>query len=386
MKYVVSIISIFVIAFSFSNCKKQNDAFEPKVIDSLFYTHAEAGLIYATDSTHSFSVLSAFDSTQLIVLKKHSRDVKVPNDTTKFLTQRMFKTLFQYQNLSNIAAPEIGINRNIIIVQRKDKSGSPYEVFINPKITQHSQSTTIYQETCITMPGAYPSPVERYNLIFVEYSDLSGNKHSEMLENETAAIVQHAMTHLGGGVLPLTIDPLAFTGQEIDSIMSKPDSVPMRILLITNYTDSLILRKTSTDIRPDSNDIVLKTLIKRMRATLATTTGVGLAAPQVGINRNIIWVQRLDKPGKPFVAYLNPKITMTSANTVLFNGDGCLSIPGQSGRTLRWAAVGIEYDLIDGTHHSEVVQGTSSTNFTAVIFQHEIDHLSGILFIDRIAK
>jgi peptide deformylase len=63
-----------------------------------------------------------------------------------------------------------------------------------------------------------------------------------------------------------------------------------------------------------------------------------------------------------------------------------LSVPGVNGRTQRWAAVGIEYDLLDGTHHTEVVQGTSSTNFTAVIFQHEIDHLNGILFIDRIAK
>ncbi|MGQ9846915.1 MAG: peptide deformylase, partial [Bacteroidales bacterium] len=364
----------------------QNDFIEPKVVDSLFYTTSEKSLIYAADSSIAFTPLSALDSEQLLVLKKISRNVKVPNDTTTYLVRRMLKTYAQYASYQNLAAPEIGINRNIIIVKRLDKAGQPTEVMINPKITQHSNSTMLTQETCLTLPNNYPVSVERYTLIFLEYYDIEGIKHNEMIENSTAALVQHAMTHLGGGILPITSDPLAFTGQEIDSIMNQNDSVPMRIFLTTNYSDSLILRKQSKDVRPDSNDAVLMTLIKRMRATLATTTGVGIAAPQVGINRNIIWVKRLDKPGKPFEVYLNPKIVMTSSNTVLFNGDGCLSIPGVTGRTLRWAAIGIEYDLIDGTHHSEVVQGTTSTNFTAVIFQHEIDHLNGILFIDRIAK
>ncbi len=386
MRFIFLFTLISVSFLGFYNCKKQNDLIEQKIVDSLFYTQAEKSIIFSADSTTPFTCLSALDSQQLQILKKTSRNVKTNNDTTNYLVHRMYRTLFQNQGLTNLAAPEIGINRNIIIVQRLDKTGSPYELMINPKITQHSTSTTVYAETCITLPGAYPANVDRYNLFFVEYYDLQGVLHSEMIENQTAATVQHAMTHLGGGVLPLTIDPLAFTGQEIDSIMSDADSIPMRIFLTTIHSDSLILRKQSIDVRPDSNDLVLMTLIKRMRAALATTTGVGIAAPQVGINRNIIWVKRLDKTGKPFEVYLNPKIVMTSSNTILFNGDGCLSVPGVNGRTQRWAAVGIEYDLLDGTHHTEVVQGTSSTNFTAVIFQHEIDHLNGILFIDRIAK
>lgn len=386
MRTVFFILVFLMMLLSITNCKKQNDIIEPQVVDSLFYTTSEKSLIYAADSTSAFTPLSALDSQQLAVLIKISRNVKVPNDTTTYLVRRMLKTYAQFDAYQNLAAPEIGINRNIIIVKRLDKAGTPTEVMINPKITQHSNSVTLIQETCLTLPNNYPASIERYNLIFLEYYDLQGIKHAEIIENSTAALIQHAMTHLGGGILPLTTDPLAFTGQEIDSIMNQADSVPMRIFLTTIYSDSLILRKQSIDVRPDSNDAVLMTLIKRMRASLATTTGVGIAAPQVGINRNIIWVKRLDKPGKPFEVYLNPKIVMTSSNTVLFNGDGCLSIPGINGRTLRWAAVGIEYDLLDGTHHTEVVQGTSSTNFTAIIFQHEIDHLNGILFIDRIAK
>ncbi len=380
MRYFFSLLFVLLITLSFYHCKKEN-VFEVK--DSLFFTVLEKSIIFSADSTQPFTFLNALDSSHLQILKKTSRNIKASNDTTTYLYNRLLKTIKQ-STYTSIAATEIGINRNIIIVKRLDKTGNPYEVFLNPKITQHSNSKTVFQEICATLPNQYPSNVERYNLIFVEYYTLDGKKKVEMIENETASFVQHAITHLGGGVLPLSQDPFAFTGKEIDSILNKPDSVPMRILLITNYQDSLILRKQSIDVRPDSNDLALKTLIKRMKKSLDQTSGVGIAAPQIGINRNVIWVKRMDRPGQPFEVYLNPKIVMTSQKTILFNGDGCLSIPGVSGRTRRYSAIGIEYDLLDGTHKSEVVQGTTMTNFTSVIFQHEIDHLNGILFLDRI--
>jgi len=150
-----------------------------------------------------------------------------------------------------------------------------------------------------------------------------------------------------------TIDPLAFTSQEIDSIMSAPDSVPMRIYLTTSYSDSLVLRKMSANVRPDSADTVLVRFINRLKKTLDLTSGgVGIAAPQVGINRNIVWVKRMDKVGKPFEVYLNPRIIMTTEKIINFAGDGCLSIPATNGTSVRFAAVGIEYDLLDGSHHT----------------------------------
>ena len=368
----------------FSGCKKHNELISSVNIDSLFYTPEEVSVIYSNDSTQAFSILSASNTADSAILARISRNVKLNNDTTTFLINRMFRTISAYQgNIDGITAPEIGINRNIIIIRRKDKPGNPLEVFINPKLTQHSNSFTAYQENCITRPGAFPTTVDRFNLVFVEYYSADGAKHSEMLEGETGAIAQHEIAHLGGGVIAMSYDPLSYTGQEIDSIMAAPDSIPMRIILTTNYSDSVILRKTSIDVRPDSNDVVLVTLIKRLRKSLATTTGVGIAAPQVGINRNIIWVKRYDKIGKPIEVYLNPKITNASNKTVNFAGDGCLSVPNLNGTTVRHAAINIEYDLLDGTHHSEVVEGYISSNFTAVIFQHEIDHLFGILFFDR---
>ncbi len=386
MRIILLLISVITIcSIAIFGCKKQNNIELEIIVDSLFYTQIESNYIFVSDSTQPLNILSAFNSADSIILKKNSRSVKVVNDTTKYLVNRMYRTISSYQgNIDGITAPEIGINRNVIIVKRKDKIGTPLEVFINPKITQHSNASTIYNENCITMLGAYPTDINRYNLITVEYYSLNGILHQETIEEETAAIIQHEISHLTGGILTLSFDPLAFTGIEIDSIMFAPDSLPMRIYLVTNLSDSLVLRKSSIDVRPDSTNTVLVSLINRMKKTLAATSGgVGIAAPQVGINRNIILVKRLDKVGKPVEVYLNPHIVITSDKIINFAGDGCLSIPGVYKTTVRYAAVGIEYDMLNGTHKTEVVEGYSGSNFTAIIFQHEIDHLNGILFIDR---
>lgn len=179
------------------------------------------------------------------------------------------------------------------------------------------------------------------------------------------------------------VDELAFTEAEKSLIFSNASDSTMYIMNYFFYADSLILRKQSKDI--NFNDTAtLFHLINRMKATVLSAGGVGIAAPQVGINRNIIWVQRLDKTGKPFECYLNPKIILYSNKPVNFLGDGCLSIPGMSGTSHRYSAVVVDYDRPDGSHNTELVEGYSGSNYTAVIFQHEIDHLNGIVFLDRL--
>ena len=100
-----------------------------------------------------------------------------------------------------------------------------------------------------------------------------------------------------------------------------------------------------------------------------------------GILKNIIWVQRFDKEKFPFEVYLNPKILQYSKKKQPCP-EGCLSIPDKRGTTQNRAyAILIDYDKMDGTHVTEMVE-----DFTAVVFQHEIDHLNGIMFIDHLEK
>ena len=122
-------------------------------------------------------------------------------------------------------------------------------------------------------------------------------------------------------------------------------------------------------------------LVNRMKlALLSTKGGVGIAAPQVGINRNIVWVQRFDLPQKPLHYFLNPVITWKS-KTLNLGPEGDLSIADFRDQFYRSSVIQLEYEDLHGKKHIEIIEG-----FTAVIAQHEIDHLFGILISDKIKE
>ncbi|WP_353126567.1 DUF1684 domain-containing protein [Parapedobacter pyrenivorans] len=177
-----------------------------------------------------------------------------------------------------------------------------------------------------------------------------------------------------------SVPPKPLTEAERDLILAGDTAQLLRVIQDTVAAETRILRSLSNDIDP--KDALLPLLANRMflAVTDSLHPGVGIAAPQVGINRNVIWVQRFDKPDEPLELYLNPKITWRSK--LLRKGlEGCLSIPDTMGQVLRNYTIRLSYQDIAGTHHEEMIEG-----FTAVIFQHETDHLYGILFTDRLAE
>ncbi len=164
-------------------------------------------------------------------------------------------------------------------------------------------------------------------------------------------------------------------------ITSELETKPMRVFLITNKQDSILLRKKSTNIKPNSK--IAKILAKRLYAAVrdSMSMGVGIAAPQVGILKNMICVQRFDKENFPFEIYANAIITNYSEKKLPYK-EGCLSIPNKKGTTQNRAnTITIEYETLEGECKKENITG-----FTSIIFQHEIDHLNGILFIDHLKK
>jgi peptide deformylase len=172
-----------------------------------------------------------------------------------------------------------------------------------------------------------------------------------------------------------------FSSGQTELVMSADSTKPMRVLSIYNKRDSLLLRTKSEDVVPDSIDAVLLNLIKRLYTTVndSLTRGVGIAAPQVGILKNIIWVQRYDKPGNPFEVYFNPKIIQYTKKKLSWV-EGCLSVPGKKDTTTtRSFAILLDYLKPDKSRKTEMIEG-----FTAIIFQHEIDHLNGIIYLDRL--
>ncbi|GAA4279707.1 peptide deformylase [Gaetbulibacter aestuarii] len=174
-----------------------------------------------------------------------------------------------------------------------------------------------------------------------------------------------------------------FSKAQTTLIMNADSLTPMRVFKITSTSDSMLLRTKSEPVKVFPNDPVLKNFVARLYATVtdSMSLGLGIAAPQVGILKNIIWVKRLDKDDLPFEVYLNPKIIEYSAEKQTAR-EGCLSIPGRS-EVLddRAEKIVVTYDTMEGTHKTETVG-----DFTAVIFQHEVDHLNGILYLDHLKK
>ena len=173
------------------------------------------------------------------------------------------------------------------------------------------------------------------------------------------------------------------TKEEAALINGSPDI--MRILTIDNDADLAVLRSSSTGFNAaDLNTPEYAALARKLVVTLENTDGgVGLAAPQIGINRRVVAVQRVDKEGEPIEVYANIFIEEMRGETEP-GPEGCLSVPDRRGDVMRYRDITIRYTDISsvGTDEpSEVREDVSG--FAAVIFQHEVDHLEGILYIDK---
>lgn len=156
----------------------------------------------------------------------------------------------------------------------------------------------------------------------------------------------------------------------------------MRVLTVDDPADSVVLRTPSAMMSPaELKAPEYEALARRMVLTVTDPSqdGVGIAGPQVGVLRRVVAVQRFDKEGEPFEVYPNIRIVERRGEQVC-GPEGCLSVPGRRGNVLRWRDIDIVYTSLETMQDTlENVQG-----FTAVIFQHECDHLDGVIYTDKL--
>ncbi len=128
----------------------------------------------------------------------------------------------------------------------------------------------------------------------------------------------------------------------------------------------------------------IQSLINNLLTTVSAANGVGIAAPQVAMSERLFIVASRPNPRYPNApqmqptAMINPQILAHSSDSVK-GWEGCLSIPGIRGLVPRYQAIEVEYSDRTGKLHKQEL-----TNFVARIFQHELDHLDGIVFVDRL--
>lgn len=235
------------------------------------------------------------------------------------------------------------------------------EDIINGKAT--IDFNTAYNPYCAYSNG-YRCPVPPQENI-LETKIMAGEKAFHKQKNERPVDIQAGQN---------------FSADDLKIINNGTETEKLRVLQITNEKDLTVLTTTSVDLKFDDPSIAI--LEKRMFSTVQDPehAGVGIAAPQIGINKNLIVVQRFDKVGEPFESYINPKIIWRSK--FIRNGvEGCLSIPDRREEVLRSNTIRLQYISKEGKIKEENIEG-----FTAVIFQHEVDHLYGILYPDRVEE
>ena len=136
------------------------------------------------------------------------------------------------------------------------------------------------------------------------------------------------------------------------------------------------LRRGAREIAPEEIDEELRALAEEMVKTMYERGGVGLAAPQVGISRRLICYDLSEERNQPQVL-LNPRVVERSGRVV--EEEGCLSVPGVNGKVKRAARVVVEGLTLEG----EAIR-VEAEGLAARMFQHECDHLDGVLFCDRL--
>ena len=159
----------------------------------------------------------------------------------------------------------------------------------------------------------------------------------------------------------------------------------MDLRTIVTLPEPVLRRKARAVTKFDKG---LQTVIEDMLETMRQAPGVGLAAPQIGLSERIIVVEYFereedeeqeDAPKKVW-AVLNPEIVKSSEEKVM-GVEGCLSIPGLVGEVERHAAIQVK-----GLNRHGKPLKIKAEGWLARIFQHEIDHLNGVLFPDRAAR
>ncbi|KAK6928345.1 Peptide deformylase [Dillenia turbinata] len=146
-------------------------------------------------------------------------------------------------------------------------------------------------------------------------------------------------------------------------------------LKIVEYPDPILRAKNKRIVTFDDN---LKKLVDEMFDVMYKTDGIGLSAPQVGINVRLMVFNPVGERGEgEEIVLINPRVNKYSKKIVSFN-EGCLSFPGIYADVERPGSVRIDAQDISGAKYSINLSGLPSR-----VFQHEYDHLQGVLFFER---
>ena len=268
-------------------------------------------------------------------------------------------------NAIGVAGPMVGLQKRIIVVDLQEHGKKPI-IMINPEIIEKSTETIKLEESSISLDNVKEN-VERANKIKLKYLDLDFSEKIIEAENLLSVCIQHELDYLDGKLF------FDYTENK-EKIIG--DILKMKLKNVIEDID--ILRKPCEKVE-EINDEILS-ILDNMLEIMYEERGIGLTANQVGISKRLIVIDLQKDNIKNPLFLINPEIIWKSEEKVC-GEEGCLSVPGQRAEVERYAQVRVRYLDYNGKE-----QEVLADDFFAIVVQHEMDHLDGILYIDRISR
>lgn len=297
-----------------------------------------------------------------------SQSVEKNDKELSTLIPAMFNIIYKHNGIG-MAGVMAGVHKRVIVVDLQENNRKTPLVFINPEIIEKSDELVDSTEGSISIDNI-KEVIQRYKTVKVKYFNEKFEEKIIEADGLMSICLQHEIDYLDG---KLFIDYLP-EEQKNDIINNIINT--MKIKNIINDND--ILRKKCEDVKIIDDNI--KKTLDEMLEMMYKSRGIGLAANQVGINKNMVVIDLQENDSKNPLFLINPKITKKSEKMV-DSEEGCLSVPQERATIKRHKAITVEYLDKEGKQNTLDADG-----LLAICIQHETDHLIGKVFIDYLSK
>lgn len=337
-------------------------------------------------------------STRTIALDGHSlRAVAAPVDFDALsadlrgrLVAGLVGALYAGAPGVGLAAPMAGLGLRLVVMVTDERALA----MANPRIVATGGERVVMEEANLCLPGVR-ADVARPSTITVAWQDpRTGGERTEAFAGWAARILQHEIEILDGRLfvdaaegrpLGAVAKPEDLAARSAAAIFGEaaPKPRPAEPLTVATFDPDIgalpasVVRRPSAAVDFERTDAgLIRRLAEGLLRTQFTRGGVGLAAPQVGLHLRMAAID--DRDGAPLLL-LNPEIVDRDDRPTT-EVEGCLTMPGWGGAVARPSAVVVRNHAPDGAPRLLELRGRM-----ARIVQHEIDHLDGVLYTDRMA-
>jgi peptide deformylase len=307
-------------------------------------------------------------------LRKKCAEVDVINPDTINKLKQMLKFMYDKDGVG-LAANQIKIFERLVVIDLQENNRKHPLFLINPQIIEKSEEMINSHEGCVSIKNI-TADVKRHKKIKVKYLNEQGKEKILDASDLLSTCLQHEIDLLDGIIF---LDKVENKSEEIQNIINEIDGVGMGKLKMKTVANDIEFLKKKSEPVVEINDELIGTM-REMLQYMYDNKGIGLAGVQVGILKRILVIDLKESDVSNPIFVINPEILWHSDNLVK-SEEGCLSVPLERDTIKRYEKIKVKY-----TNEKKEQVILDADGLLSICFQHEIDHLNGVVFIDYLSK